>query len=93
MFVAIPNAPSISTGTVSSSILAPATCKTPAATPNKNFPRTIALKLSTIYTITPTEPKALKLSTVLLLPLLTTYPPRKEPAAMPATEKALMSEL
>ncbi len=88
--VMIPNVPIMLAGTVSSTILGPATVKMPVANPKKNLPMSMAHRFSTALMITATHITTLKMSKHFLRPILIRLPPNMAPQAEPKIPIAVM---
>lgn len=77
-------------GTVSSSILGPATENTPQQNPNKNLPITIIGKFKNIVNETATAAKTLNWMIAVRRPFWMSLPPVRLPATMPKMAAELM---
>jgi hypothetical protein len=93
VFVAVPKDELRWIGTVSSSILGPATEKTPQQNPKQNLPITIMGRLRNIVSVTEIAASKLKIMMAILLPLWMNLPPTRDPATTPKIAAELMSVL
>jgi hypothetical protein len=88
--VMIPNVPIKLAGTVSSTILGPATVNMPVASPKKNLPISMHSIFSIALTITATHITTLNMSRHFLLPIFIRLPPNIEPHADPKIPMAVI---
>ena len=83
VFVAVPIEELNWIGTVSSSILGPATEKTPQQNPNKYLPMMILGKFKNMVRVTETAANTLNIIKHSLRPLWINFPPIKDPLTTP----------
>jgi len=90
VLVAVPKLEFKWIGTVSSSILGPATEKTPQQKPKPNLPMQINGKFSNMVSVTAIAARKLKMIKASLLPLVMKLPPTNDPITMPKIAELLI---
>lgn len=93
VFVAVPKEELKWIGTVSSSILGPATEKTPQQNPKKYLPIMIIGKFKNIVSVTDAAAKMLNTMIANLRPFWMNFPPTRDPVTTPKIAAELISVL